>query len=318
MGLFRRRRRRAVDRSPLTPADPDEALTFLGTEDAHRPRALIRRAFADHGLEVTVHPDHVVDDAGRRFGLWNVAAACHQHERGRAGWAEVVGLHVTRVLDSMDAPDPFAGLTPEDARTRTYARLYERDGVPDLTGFPHREFAPGLVELLALDLPSAVVVFDHERAAALGGPERLWEWGRANLRRVPTERHERIELPEGGHLDVLLGASVYTASRGLMMPLLAAEVAGEEAGRHGWLLSVPHRQQVLWHLVRDLSVVPALRTMAALAAAGFGDSPGPLSPHVYWWDGATYHQLTRDEDGEPVVVVEPAFQAVLEQLAREA
>lgn len=319
MGLFGGRRRRDTDRSPVRPSEPDEALTFLGTEDAQRVRALVRRSFADRGIEITVHPDHVVDDTGRRFGLWNVAAACHQDARGRAGWAEVVDQHVGRVLASMDAPDPFAALTPDDARARTFSRLYERDSVPDLTGFPHREFAPGLVELLALDLPEAVVVYNDERAAAHGGTEQLWEWGRANLRREPVERRERIELPDGGWFDVLLGSSVYTASRALLLPWLAAEVSGEEAGRHGWLLSVPHRQQVVWHLVRDLSVLPTVAAMAEFAAAGYGDSPGPLSPHVYWWDGSSYRQLTRyDDGGEAVLVADPAFQAVLDQLADDA
>lgn len=319
MALFGRRRRRDDDRSPVQPADPDEALTFLGTEDAQRVRALVRHAFADRGIEVTVYADHVVDDNGRQFGLWNVAAACHQEERGRAAWADVVDLHVGRVLDSMDAPDPFDGLTPDEARTRTYARLYERDGIPDLTGFPHREFAPGLVEMIALDLPEAVVVYNDERAAAFGGPDVLRQWGRESLRREPVERHERIDLPDGGWFDVLLGASVYTASRALLMPWLAAEVAGEEAGRHGWLLSVPNRQQVVWHLIRDITVLPSLQAMAGFAAAGFGDSPGPLSPHVYWWDGSGYQQLTRiDDDGALAIVVEADFQAVLEELARDA
>ncbi|NYI47490.1 hypothetical protein BJ993_004570 [Nocardioides aromaticivorans] len=319
MALFRRRRRDDGDRTPARPADPDEALTFLGAEDAQRVRALVRDAFARRGIEVTVYVDHVVDDSGRQFGLWNVAAACHQDDRGRSAWADVVDQHVGRVLASMDAPDPFDGLTPEQARQRTYARLYERDGIPDLTGFPHQEFAPGLVEMIALDLPDAVVVYNEERAEAFGGADLLRTWGRETLRREPVERHERIDLPDGGWFDVLLGSSVHTASRALLMPSLAAEVAGEEAGRHGWLLSVPNRQQVVWHLVRDISVLPSLQAMAGFASAGFSDSPGPLSPHVYWWDGTAYQQLTRiDDDGALAIVVEADFQAVLEELARDA
>ncbi len=314
MGLFRRRRQDPDD-TPPTPADPDDALPFLGVDDAQQVRALVRRAFADRGLEVSVHPDHVLDDSGRGFGLWNVAAACHQDERGRTAWPEVIDQHVARVLASMDAPDPFEGLTPDDARERTYARLYERDAVPDLSDFPHQEFAPGLVEMLALDLPETIAVYNDERAAALGGPARLREWGMANLRAEPVEHHERLELPDGARFDVLLGSSAYTASRALLMPWLAAEVAGEEAGSHGWLLSVPNRQQVVWHVIRDLSVIPSIQAMAGFTAAGFSDSPGPLSPHVYWWDGAGYQQLTQyDADGALSVVVGEELQAMLERL----
>jgi hypothetical protein len=316
MGLFGRRRRRERDLSPVTPENPDDSLTFLGVEDAQRIRALVRRSFADRGLEVSVHADHVVDDSGRQFGLWNVAAACHQDDRGRGGWADVVDQHVDRVLAGMDAPDPFEGLTPEAARPRIYARIYERAGIPDLTGFPHREFAPGLVEMIALDLPDSVMVFNDERVKALGGYDQLRAWGMESLRREPVERHEVLDLPDGARFHVLLGGSVHTASRALLMPWLAAEVAGEEVGRHGWLLSVPNRQQVVWHLVRDVSVIPTLQAMAGFAAAGFGDSPGPLSPHVYWWDGAAYQQLTQyDDEGNASIVVDATFQAVLEELA---
>ncbi|TWG99250.1 hypothetical protein L615_002700000310 [Nocardioides sp. J9] len=59
--------------------------------------------------------------------------------------------------------------------------------------------------------------------------------------------------------------------------------------------------------------------MAGFAAAGHGDSPGPLSPHVYWWDGSGYQQLTSiDDEGTLTAVLGADFQAVLEDLAGDA
>jgi hypothetical protein len=316
VGIFRRRRRdEDAQRSPVPPAVPDEALPFLGVDDAQEIRSLARTAFAELGIEVTVHAGHVADDAGRQFGLWNVAASCHQDERGRRAWPGLVREHVRRVLASMDAPDPFSELTPDQAAASTFVRLYERDAVPRLDGFPYREFAPGLVEMLALDLPDTVAVYDESRAERLGGVDTLRAHGLANLDRQPVEQLERLDLPTGGSFHVLLGESVHTASRALLMPRLATELTGQEAGRHGWLLCVANRHQLAWHMVRDESVVGALQAMARFAALGFGDAPGPLSPHVYWWDGTGYEQLSRiDDDGALAIVVGPAFQAVLEEL----
>ncbi|KAB2811259.1 hypothetical protein F9L07_04955 [Pimelobacter simplex] len=322
MGIFRRRRRDDEGAGPgrpdpaAAPVVPDEALPFLGVEDAQHLRGLVRTAFAERGVEVSVHAGHVADDSGRQFGLWNVAASCHQDDRGRAAWPALVGTHVERVLASMDAPDPFADLSPEQAATRTYVRLYERDAIPRLDGFPHREFAPGLVEMLALDLPDTVAVYDDARAARLGGTDALRAHGLANLHRQPVEQLERLDLPDGGGaFQVLLGESVHTASRALLLPRLATELTGHESGRHGWLLCVPNRHQVAWHLVRDATVVPVVQAMARFAALGFGDAPGPLSPHLYWWDGGGYQQLSRlDDDGALSIVVGPEFQLVLEEL----
>ena len=321
MGIFgRRRRERPEPTPPPRPAVPDEALPFLDVADAQRIRALVRTAFAERGIEVSVHAGHVADDSGRQFGLWNVAAACHQDDRGRAAWPALVATHVTRVLASMDAPDPFAAITPEQAAAQTFVRLYERDAIPRLDGYPHREFAPGLVEMLALDLPDTVAVYDEARAERLGGAEALRARGLVNLDHQPVEQLERLELPgDGGSFHVLLGESVHTASRALLMPRLATELTGHETGRHGWLLCVPNRHQVAWHLVRDARVLTVVPAMARFAALGFADAPGPLSPHVYWWDGAAYQQLSRlDDEGALAIVVSPQFQRVLEELTGEA
>jgi hypothetical protein len=55
---------------------PDGSLSVFTVEDAARFRAMVREVAAEQGREVTVHPDHVVDDAGNEFGLWNLAAMC--------------------------------------------------------------------------------------------------------------------------------------------------------------------------------------------------------------------------------------------------
>jgi hypothetical protein len=308
MGFFGRRRQEQEQ--------ADEALPFLTIGQAAEVRGLVRQAFAELGVEVTMHDDRAVDDSGRTFGLWNVAAACHEEPRGRRVWPRVVGGHVRRILAEFDAPDPFAELTEQDVATRTYVRFFEEGSVPVLDSFPHREFLPGVVELLALDLPESVAMYNRDNAERLGGYAALRDHAVRNLKALPVEQVEQVAGPRGSSFHVLAGESVYTAGKALLLPRLAAALTGEGPGELGWLLSVPNRHQVVWHCVRDDGVLGAVEGMATFARLGYSDSPGSVSPHVYWSDGTTVDQLTHDDDeGGVAIVVSPRFQEVLEAIA---
>ena len=92
-------------------------------------------------------------------------------------------------------------------------------------------------------------------------------------------------------------------------------MTGELPTEHGWLMSVPNRHQVTWHVVKDASVVQVVSSMLHFTRLGYSDAPGPVSPHVYWWNGAEYEQLTQlAEDGTFSVRPSPRFQAMLEAL----
>lgn len=299
------------------PADPfdgvaDEELEFLSVAQARRVRGLVRAAFGERGLEVTVHGGHVEDSGGRIFGLHNVAAACHNDERGPLVWPEVVDAHVRRVLADMDAPDPVDVLPLEELLGLVLVRLYESDGVPGLDAFPHLDFAPGVVQMLALDQPETVHVLSGDRIDRIGGWPRLYERGLANLRREATGPSEQIDAGAGATFHLLLDDSVYTASRALLLPEL---LAGQAVEGLGWLLSMPNRHQLVWHVIRDETVLPALRAMAVFTDLGFRDAVGPLSPHVYWWSGMEYRQITSTgADGQIEVHIQPDFQQVLQRL----
>jgi hypothetical protein len=167
--------------------------------------------------------------------------------------------------------------------------------------------------MLALDLPDAVAIFKHENARRLGGFAALRSRGLANLGELPVESFETLPTPGGGSFCALLGESVYTASRALLLPSLATALSGEAPNEHGWLMSVPNRHQVVWHVIKDRTVIPAVQAMTHFTRLGFGESPGPVSPHVFWWNGSSYEQLTRiDDKGSVSVHVSPRFQVVLE------
>ena len=79
-------------------------------------------------------------------------------------------------------------------------------------------------------------------------------------------------------------------------------------------MSMPNRHQLVWPFVEDDNVVSALDGMVRFTAMGYSDAPGPLSPHVYWWNGRGYEQLIQisEEDCSLSIHVGPEFQAVLE------
>lgn len=309
MGLFRRSHAR--DAGPA-----DEALPFFTRDQAADFRSLVGATLGARGLEVRMHPDHAEDAAGRQLGLWNLAAQCG--EARRRDWARLVAEHVDRVLASLDAPDPFDELSEDAVAAQTYARLYPEDAMPSFDGFPHREFVPGVVELLALDLPETVTVYNAEHAARLGGWERLHAHGMRNLEDLPVEHLEQLDGPGGSTFHVLLGDSVHTASRALLLPGLASTLAGQEDAGHGWLMCIPNRHQLAWHMVRDATVIPVVSALAHFAELGHADAPSPLSPHVYWWDGTGYQQLTQvDAEGRRSVRAGPEFTEMLDEVVGE-
>ena len=246
-------------------SEPDPAFTFMSTADAREVRSLVRESFAEHGLEVNVFADHVQDASRRPFGLWNVMASCHNDERGRIAWPAVVRDHVRKILASAATPDLFGSLTAGEAARRTYVRLYETAGIPDLGAHSCREFAPGLVELLALDLPEAVAAYPRQVVERLGGWAALHKHGMDNLasERDDQRKLKQIDGPQGGRFRLLLGPSVYTASQALRMPDMAAELTGEEPGEFGWVMSVPSRNQLTWHMIRDITAVLSISTAAS-------------------------------------------------------
>ncbi|MDK1326524.1 hypothetical protein [Arthrobacter sp. zg-Y1143] len=310
MGIFKKRQ-------PGGAESPDPHLTFFSISTANHFRALTRQVFAELGYEVTVYPDHAVDGTGRKFGFWNIAATCSPQPE--PAWRSLISVHLQQRLRSFDAPSPFDTVPAADIPGHTFARLYDESSIPGLGNHPYREFAPGVVEMLALDLPESVAVFRHENARTFGGWEALRKQGMANLAGLKTELLEKVTSPENASFNILMGSSFYTASRALLLPGLATELTGKQVREDfGWLMSIPSRHQLMFHVIEDDSVLAALNNMAILTARGYSDSPGQISPYVYWWNGTGYDQLTHaGEDRRMRVRIEPGFQRVLEAVTAQ-
>ncbi len=156
-GMFRRSRARdtgpADDALTVPLARPGRRLPGPGRGDPRGARA--------RGADAARTTPWTPPDGSSGCGTSPPSAS----RRDAASGPRLVAEHVDRVLASLDAPDPFDELSEEagGARRPTPGST-PRTRCPRFDGFPHREFVPGVVELLALDLPETVAVFNHEHA----------------------------------------------------------------------------------------------------------------------------------------------------------
>ncbi|WTX00261.1 DUF1444 domain-containing protein [Streptomycetaceae bacterium NBC_01309] len=314
MGLFRRGPKRDPREAPR-----DAAFEFLSEEEGRRLRGLTREAFAERGLEVTVFADHMTDSANRHYNLYNLAAGCHNDERGQRAWASLIRDHVDKLVRAMDAPSAVETLPTDELWARLYPRITSDDNLPDDPAFGYAPVpAPGLREVLALDLPESVQTLPGDALAQLGDIAELRLRAMNNLRALPVEDHDVVKQDDGATFRVVAGDSFFTASRVLVLDELAERVGGEGIGPDGALVAMPFRHMLAFHPIVGMDVIPSLNALAAFAAYRHEEAPGPVSPYVYWWRRGRLTQLSeRDEEGQLSIVVGGEFQALLERLLDE-
>lgn len=301
MGWFTRKARTA-----------DDAFPFLSRDDADHLRRVAADAFARAGRPVTVHDDHVEASDGAVFGLWNLAATCHEAGR-RSQWPSIVDRHVEQVLT---LPDPSA-LTDEGLLDVAMLRAVAPDQIPP----EHRDrfrhavhVADGLLQILVADFPTTVATLSDEDVDRVGR-ERMLAAGRARLVAEPVE-HESVDLDDGVRLEVFGGESVYVASKVLVLDDLLRGLHGERGYPDGVLVAVPDRQTLLLHVPVDAGVMSALQTLAGSAARAWATAAGGVSPSVYWWRDGSLTRISRvDGEGGVAVEVNPELGEVLDRLA---
>ena len=209
---------------------------------------------------------------------------------------------------ALDSTESLGFDLPEDVLfSRTYLRLMEgfRPG-PDWWRYA-LETVPGTLEVVVLDHPELMAVFNDEQVARRGH-DRLRAAGLRNLAR---------EEPDAQAIDgvIALTGSDYTASTALVLPDMIARVTGETEFPNGVLVSVPERQILTYHIPRDESLHTALQTMIGITLGEFDDGHKPISRHVYWWYAGEFTKVTGlAEDGTVNVHVDGPFGEVVERV----
>jgi hypothetical protein len=196
--------------------DRDSFLPFLTHAQASRVRFLMRQALAEHGREAIIHPEHLLDDQGGEFGLWNAAVLCHSDPRGESAWPLIVEDHVRKLLNAIKH-EP-AVLTGREMMSRVYVRLFPTDALASAEGEAYLgETVPGLVNTLVLDSPDTLRSLGDCEIARFGGTAVLHDAAMSNLRALPMKDRKQVSTPDGASLELFLGESVYTASRALII-----------------------------------------------------------------------------------------------------
>jgi hypothetical protein len=290
---------RLLNRS--APPQRDEHLTYFTAAQAWEFRRLVERSFASAGRDASVHSDHVEDRSGTTFSLFNLGLLCVGAPSD--DWPALIEDHVRLV--TTPARD-LSELSQHELEAGLYLRLAEARSVPDPDAVAYaRVVAPGLLEVLSVDLPDSVATPTREALESRGTLGELIDRARKNLLALLESdgvRAEQVGDASRGRYTAVTGDSVFTASLGLLLAETIERFSGEDDWGRGVLVAVPCRHQLLYRPINGPDAEAALHHMLERAVLGFAAEAGPLSPDVFWVRNRRWTQVTSWRAGKPRVL----------------
>ena len=280
---------RLLNRS--APPQRDEHLTYFTAAQAWEFRRLVERSFASAGRDVSVHSDHVEDRGGTTFSLFNLGLLCVGAPSD--DWPALIEDHVRLV--TTPARD-LSELSQQELEAGLYLRLVEAASVPDPDAVAYaRVVAPGLLEVLSVDLPDSVATPTREALESRGTLGELIDRARENLLALLDSdgvRAEQVGDASRGRYTAVTGDSFFTASLALLLAETIERFSGEDDWGRGVLVAVPCRHQLLYRPINGPDAEAALHHMLESAVLGFAAEAGPLSPDVFWVRNRRWTQVT--------------------------
>ncbi|MFG3054896.1 hypothetical protein ACGFZP_28640 [Kitasatospora sp. NPDC048239] len=278
-------------------------------------RLLVRAAFDDHGLPVTVTGDSATDGQGRQYSLLTVMEAARAADLAGEDWGAVVTAEVAELVREVTGPSALERLPTEELLGRIHPLVVDAANLPVLEAAVHAPFvAPGFHEFLAVEAPQGMQTLSRADEERLGDPVGLRFQARNNLRGLLIERHEVVRDQDGTRFDVVSGSSMFTAGRMTYLDDLVDELTGLPLGPEGAVFAFPSRYELAFHAIRGRSLYPSLAALARWARTRYAEVPDGLSPHLHWWLPGEVIRLTDYQDGEYVLRIAHEFKAVLEGL----
>jgi hypothetical protein len=224
-------------------------------------------------------------------------------------WRSAVAAHFDQMPPVGARPE-----VPEDLEDELYLRLVCASTIDPSWTEHVPEFVPGVLTAPATYTGRAVAM--HFDIDSLGVPwEEVVRIGLANLRRLKDD----VEYVQSRDAEVaMLSGSMFTASRALVLDTVLRESLKVENPTLGCLVAMPARDMLLIHVLRDHTVVGAFEMLVRMATCFFADSPGPVSPHVYYATGHEWHQVTDYTSGLARLQTSPQFSKALQHLSNQA
>lgn len=313
MGFLKRALGGGGERAPewAAPLDADGHRAFMAALDAE---------LRGRGREYRIENGFVVADLdapgmgpGTQLGLTNLTQLCAALPRQQ--WPKAIRDHFDNLVRAARDEAELDSMATDFERIRHLlkVRLFSADQLGGIPMDPPArwEVAPGIVAALVYDLPTTVRTVSPAHVAAWPQVQaELVGVGLDNVRRDPVQR-QTVPLEGGGAIEALTGDHFFVASHALMVTDHVSEADG-----HGTLVAIPTRHAVLFHAIRDASVVRAVNTLIVVANGMFRQGPGSISPSLFWWRGGTFSMLPSAVDEKGVQFAPPeSFVEVLNEVA---
>lgn len=155
----------------------------------------------------------------------------------------------------------------------------------------------GTATIYVRDLPDAFTYLNSDTVAKVGA-DVLEEAAFNNLREAELDEAVRL------HHDVWAVTGDHAGVMALTLPQVIWRCTGQTEFTDGVLFAAPTNDALLFHVLRDAGIAPALEDLARRAATGFEeDERKRVTPSAYWWDGNdTVHLVTSMDQGSEIVV----------------
>lgn len=274
---------------------------------------LVREHLGRHGDAVQIHGDAAtVDGQPGLHGLTNLAQLCLQ--RPIVDWPEVIADHLGKSEPEHLFPAVGAALGGgfDEIAGRLALRIYGEDYVQGREQhLAYRIDLPRTVTMLVLDLPGSILAVPTVLMERLGQPrEQLFERALLNVAAMATPPWQRLGLPDGCELDLLVCGHDYTTTHALRL----ADCLPRR-GRHGNLIAIPNREVMVSHPIEGGAVLRVTSNMLGFALDTYREGPGSITPHLFWYrpDGGFEVQQGIGR-GKPQLAASPAFARLLRRL----
>lgn len=276
-------------------ARPDPTLSPLSRRQAGRLVQLALSTATELGLDLAYQGGAALVPADRSadnpvLGLSNLARIVAQFDED--SWPVLVDEHFSQLLEQLRQGPPTP---PTDPERELIQRLVPRDALPADWTADRPDFLPGLLSVPSTTDDGIVTMFLEPADMGITWTDAE-RFGLANLRRL-TDHVEHVEH-EDLQIDFVTGTP-FAASRALVLDTVLRESLHVDRAPHGVLAAVPARDTLMLHVIRDLSVIPALGLLLNVAARSHAHDPGPLSPEVF--------MVTPDFRWLPATTMSPSY-----------
>lgn len=277
----------------------------------------LQAALAARDLEARID-DGVVRLGGASVAMAGLAAACAQVEPEE--YAALLGDRLDELRLGLQG-QAAAALLDEDwkaARHHIKLRVLSAEEVAENAEILiSADLGAGLAAVLVYDLPDSVTSVQPDALVAwpVTGAE-LWRVATENLRaEEPLPAMERIVLTESAEALLVTGESFFVASRLLIL----GDILPPSSFPYGALVIIPGRHAMVVHPITGPEIYDALIALSLMAGEMYAESPGPMSPSVYWWQADTIEEVSVSVDEDAAeVTIDPsdALRELLEWLMR--